>query len=118
MVRPNLHQAVPPNSPSSFALVPVTEQPMATAQSYTLVPVPAQHDRSMPPAQRPPELSRTPSIDAVGINVVTTQVPSTCVAPLPPQLTMVEKVMAFLGNDQLLARRALRKSIKQRPSSS
>jgi predicted aspartyl protease len=118
MVRPSLQQLAPPNSPSSFALVPVTEQPMAAAQSYTLVQLPAQPDRNSPPSQRPRELSRTPSIDAVGINAVTTQSPPACVATMPPQLSTVEKVMAFLGNDRLLARRALRKSIKQRPSSS
>jgi hypothetical protein len=84
--------------------------------TYALVPV---RDPNNPPSpgeayQRPPELSRTLSIDAIAISAAPANRQTAC----PQPLTITEKVMAFLGNDHLLSRHSLRQTIKRGPSSS
>ncbi len=95
-----LPHAAHATQPTTFALVPVQDPrtPQCNEEPYRC----------------PPELSRTLSIDAITINAA----PITKTSKCPQRLTITEKVMAFLGNDQLMSRHALRQNIKRGPYSS
>jgi hypothetical protein len=91
--------------------------PAPSTATYALVPAQETYDPLPQDPPHPAGISRTLSIDAIAFSSAPPKPTVTRVA-CPKPLTVTEKVMAFLGNDQLLAQHSLRQTIKRGLSSS